>query len=295
MSSTAMRIALVAVAVGALLAVGSAEATTISVNLRIGSNDSNSVDTDETAGAVPVSGTHWNNVTIAGGRGAPTSFYGTSFQLKDDAGNANAATLTSTLVNGDNSDANNDGHIEWRKATGTSMATANSANYARFAGLTASGFAIDLDADTGRGSLNGIQIVETPQVAEDAISINFMRSSSLDWTHLFSDEVVGVVPLPNWNNIDVADRHAFAPIALLDAKGNPTSATVASTIDPGYDGNNGNGNATSDRTMMNAALYYDNGVGTDTGNSPSPTCLTPSPSSVTTSTSTSSPTPATAT
>ncbi len=354
MSTAAMRIALVAVAVGALLAAGSAEATTISVNLRIGSNDKNSVDADETAGAVPVSGVHWNNITIAGTRGLPTSFYSRSFQLKDDAGNANAATLTSTLVsgdgyadwsdvtssgnrgktgdagmmqsllnnaadldggrhvevsglggsfltngysvylffegsnsrtyeltvtpttgspmsvfgmdNGDNSDANNDGHIEWRKATGTSMATANSANYARFAGLAAPGFAIDLDADTGRGSLNGIQIVESPQVTETAISINFMRDSSLDWTHLFSDEVVGVVPLPNWNNINVAGNHAFAPIALLDAKGNPTSATVASTIAPGYDANNGNGNATSDRTMMNAALYYDNGIGTDTGN-----------------------------
>ena len=354
MSDAARVVSVVCVAVCALMVASPARATTIGVNLRIGSNDSNSVDADETAGAVPVSGQYWNNITIAQTQGLPTSFYDTSFQLQDDAGNANAATLTSTLVsgdgyadwsdvtssanrgktgdaglmqslvsnaagpdggrhievsglggsfltngysvylffegsntrtyeltvtpttgtpmsvfgkdNGDNSDGDNNGHIDWRQATGTSMATANSANYARFAGLTASGFAIDLDADSSRGSLNGIQIVETPQFTENAISISFMRSSDLDYTQLFSDEAVGVVPRPNWNDIDVYNNHAFAPIALLDAHGNPTSATVASSISPGYDANNGNGNDSSDHTMMNASLYFDNGVGTDTGN-----------------------------
>ena len=349
------------IAVGVIaIGAGFAAAETISVNLRIGANDNNSVDTDETAGVVPISGQHWNNITIAATKDAAT-YYNTSSVLKDDQGNVTAATLTSTLQSGDawsswsdvtngaargftgdagmmqsdllydvqadggrhlevsglgspftsgydvylyfeaatarkvefkltptvgspvsvfgadsgdNSDTNDDGVMEWKQATGTDLATANSANYAKFTGLTAPGFAIDLDGDTGRGMLNGFQIVEAPvgppppaPAVDEIIGINFMRNSSLGWTQLGATDSVGVIPSVNWNNVnvDLSPDHAFGPLALSDASGTPTGVMIMSDIDEGYDNNNGNGNATPDHVMMNGSIYYDNGIGTDTG------------------------------
>lgn len=81
-----------------LLALGSTHAASISVNFRIGSNDNNTVDTDESATSLQnVSGTYWNNITVrnTGTAGAvEVAFDGTS--LIDDSG-ANAATLNTTI------------------------------------------------------------------------------------------------------------------------------------------------------------------------------------------------------
>ena len=66
----------------------------------------------------------------------------------------------------DNSDANDNGIIEWKRAQGTSAATANSANYAVFTGLSDPSFTISAQAVGGRATLNGFQIVAVGDVPE---------------------------------------------------------------------------------------------------------------------------------
>ena len=68
------------------LCVSSAQAQIISVNFRIGTNDNNTVDADESATSmVPVSGANWNNITVrsSGSGTVDVAFDGTA--LVDDS------------------------------------------------------------------------------------------------------------------------------------------------------------------------------------------------------------------
>lgn len=73
----------------------------ININLynNSGTADNNQVDSDETAGVIPVDGQHWNNIGFNNG-----TVTGAAAQrnqaVKDDSGNASAATFVSTLGSG---------------------------------------------------------------------------------------------------------------------------------------------------------------------------------------------------
>jgi len=169
-------------------------------------------------------------------------------------------------------DADDDGFVEWVQATGTSPSDATlRGNYVVVDGLTADSFTIEGTNVGGQSVFNGFQILASdtgPAEPDPAtISLNFARdTASAVWTVLDPTDGAGLLPRTNWNNVDVDSGHAFGPVALIDANGDPTTATITSTVAPGYDGNNGNGNSTSDRTMMNGSFYFDNVNGTDTGN-----------------------------
>jgi arylsulfatase A-like enzyme len=90
--------------------VSSAQAQIIGVNFRIGTNDNNSVDADESATSmVPVSGANWNNITVrnSGTGSVNVAFDGTA--LVDDSGTS-AATLNTTIGVGG-------GYAEWADVT----------------------------------------------------------------------------------------------------------------------------------------------------------------------------------
>ena len=79
-------------------------AASISINFCIGQNDTNSVDTGESATQFQsVDGTNWNNILLNAKAGVPSTFItastgGNFIRLRDDSGNTNAAQLTSTLL-----------------------------------------------------------------------------------------------------------------------------------------------------------------------------------------------------
>ena len=81
-----------------LLCLSSVHAASISINFRIGSNDNNTVDADESATSlVNVSGANWNNITVRN-TGTAGSFEVDidDTALVNDSG-ANAATLNTTI------------------------------------------------------------------------------------------------------------------------------------------------------------------------------------------------------
>jgi len=88
-----------------VLTTGSANASVVSINFAISTNDNNNVDADESAVTHPVgqdiAGQYWNSALLrTSGSGAPTAFTsatqsGNSISLLDDTG-ASVATMTSS-------------------------------------------------------------------------------------------------------------------------------------------------------------------------------------------------------
>jgi len=129
-----------------LFASAVSEAQIISINLRIGTNDNNTVNEDETATSImPIEGNHWNNVTVASTKGnVNVDFNNTS--LNDHLGNP-AATLTTTITNGQ-------GYASWSDLTdGTARGATGEAgmmqSYLNFGGAAAPAETL---AITGLGS-----------------------------------------------------------------------------------------------------------------------------------------------
>lgn len=161
--------------------------------------------------------------------------------------------------------------MEWKIATGTSLAAANSANVAVFRNLAASGFAIDLDGDGGRAALNGFQIVARDAVPKlsPIICVNFQNGQD-DSNGVQTDEVAGVIPMggKHWNNITCRvggagqpDRMVQRSFDLKDDTGRMSAATLVSTLDAddGYSAtaNVSNPEFTGDRGMMMSHVAYD--------------------------------------
>jgi len=99
-----------------------------------------------------------------------------------DGANSNIFWAGDTI--GDNSDTNDDGIIEWKKATGSASGSATAgANYALFEGLSGPSFTVSLPTSTGtagRGAINGIQIVanETATVGRGPVDVYLLGGQS---------------------------------------------------------------------------------------------------------------------
>lgn len=118
---------------------------------------------------------------------------------------------------GDNSDTNDDGVIEWKKATGIASGSATAgANYALFEGLTGSNFTVSLptiiSGSGGRGAINGIQIIANvgalPVITSFAATpgtITNGTAATLDWQVSGADSIVitgiGTVPASGTTNV----------------------------------------------------------------------------------------------
>lgn len=83
-------------------------------------------------------------------------------------------------------------------ATGTSVATANNANYALFSGVTGSDLQVRNTRDTNNVGLHGIEIVSGTQ------SIGFQFSLGQNATNdlpIAPGDTAGFVPMKNWNAV----------------------------------------------------------------------------------------------
>lgn len=127
-------------------------------------------------------------------------------------------------------------------ATAFTRADNSTGNYVRFSiSLSAAGgFTLEAapttpEVGTRRAPVNGIQIVPTsappppPPPAMGPIGIDFVGSSGLA---MAANETAGVVPQANWNS--AAGSTQASPLALVDASGTATSATLTWSANGGW-------------------------------------------------------------
>ena len=111
-------------------------------------------------------------------------------------------------------------------------------NYVRFSitlsapgGFTLEAVPTTPEAGTRRAPVNGMQIVPTsaPPPPRAAIGIDFVGSSGVA---MAATETAGVIAQANWNN--AAGAVQTSPLALVDASGTATSATVTWSANGGW-------------------------------------------------------------
>jgi len=145
---------------------------------------------------------------------------------------------------GDQSDTNDDGVIEWKKATGvTSGGATAGANYALFEGLSGSNFTVSVEAGGSRGAINGIQIVANTGAAPVINSftaapgtITNGGTATLDWQVSGADSVVisgiGAVAASGTTNVAPSSSTAYTLTASNAFSTVTANATVTVSQGP---------------------------------------------------------------
>ena len=86
------------------------------------------------------------------------------------------------------------------------------------------------------------------------ISVNFEGGNAAGApTQLLPTDVAGLIPLPNWNNLNGNNVHN---VVLNDSNGTPTAVTIFFDADESW--GSGTGTATPDRKMFNGYLGISN-------------------------------------
>lgn len=145
-------------------------------------------------------------------------------------------------------------------------------NYVLFRRLSASELTLSMDAGTGRGAVNALQIVAYPEAPPaGAVSINLYHTSAT----LPPDAWAGLVKVPNWNNVivpggagTVEGSDGFGPIDLHDSNGQP-AAVLSSNLQSHWNGPSGWTDAVKDFFMAEYISWDPAGDGVwpdDTGN-----------------------------
>ncbi|QQL45859.1 sulfatase [Sulfuriroseicoccus oceanibius] len=95
----------------------------------------------------------------------------------------------------------------------------------------------------------------------DVISVNFEQGGQSSGDELGAAVEAGVVPVAQWNNLNVGaigvHGVALAPTAVKDRTGVETSATVAVDLASAYVGESGSGGGSPDRVMMASYVSWD--------------------------------------
>jgi len=110
-------------------------------------------------------------------------------------------------------------------ATGTSVATANNANYALFSGVTGSAVQILNTRDTNNVGLHGIEIVSGTSSIGFQFSLG--QSNTQDFKLLPTD-MAGFVPMQNWNTLKEPVQQPKAGLDYGDTSSieSPTAGTI---------------------------------------------------------------------
>ncbi|MCF7818180.1 MAG: sialate O-acetylesterase [Kiritimatiellales bacterium] len=192
-----------------------------------------------------------------------------------DGGNSNIFWTGDTA--GDNSDTNDDGVIEWRKATGITSGSATAgANYTLYEGLSGSNFTVSVTGSK-RGAISGIQIVANAGAAPVISSFTATPgtvlpggTSTLDWQVSGADSIVisgiGAVAASGTTNVTPAVSTTYTLTASNAFSTVTANAAVTVTQGPvdvyllgGQSNMQGKGNITSipaGQETISGVLYY---------------------------------------